>query len=273
MTALLLYALVLSLHYPQVAASSQAATAPPAPAAVAPPSFVLKIVGGLHGTVEIKAAQIEAKSIIDRLKAEVKVPIHATALVARHKVDLSLKGASLSQVLTALAPVALADIEVSGNRESDVWKAIHLLGYNEKEPVRAIEQVGFLVAAGITDDESVTAEDMQAKADTEAAKGLEGEPKDAEKPMLAVAVKDGRVSVRARRQNLAVLLNEVATRGAIAFDIRGNVDMNPIDIELRDTPLVDLPLALGRAGVRLVLRRNLATGEEVAQGIRLGDGH
>ena len=58
---------------------------------------------------------------------------------------------------------------------------------------------------------------------------------------------------------------------AIAFDLRGNADMVPIDIEIRDLPLVELPLALGRAGVRVVIRKDLNTGDEVVHGIRMGD--
>ena len=250
----------------------QTATPVPArPAPTSPPSFSLTVRGGLNGVVDIKATQVETKAILDRLKLEIKIPVHATAVVAAHKVDLTLKGAPLSLLLSSLAPVVLADIEVSGDRTSDVWKAIHLLGYNEKSPAKPIEQVGFLVAAGVTDDPSVTAEDLKAREDKEAAKGLEGEEQEREKPSLSVSAQDGRVSVRARKQFLAVLLNEVAARAAIAFEIRGNVDMVPVDIEIRDLPLVELPVALGRAGVRVVIRKDLNTGEEVVHGIRLGD--
>ncbi|MEQ1843337.1 MAG: hypothetical protein ABL994_23270, partial [Verrucomicrobiales bacterium] len=87
MKPLFMCAMALGLQLPKAAPSPQAA---PATAAVVTSPFLLKIVGGLNGTVEIKATQIETKSIIDRLKAEVKVPINASALVSRHKVDVSL---------------------------------------------------------------------------------------------------------------------------------------------------------------------------------------
>lgn len=239
---------------------------------VEPTPFPFRLRGGLQGTVDIQAVQVETRLIADRLRQELKIPVQATAVVAAHKVDLTLKGAPLSLLLSSLAPVVLADIEVSGDRTADIWKAIHLVGYNEKSPAKPIEQVGFLVAAGVTDDPSVTAEDLKAREDKEAAKGLEGEEQEREKPSISVSAQDGRVSVRARKQFLAVLLNEVAARAAIAFEIRGNVDMVPVDIEIRDLPLVDLPVALGRAGVRVVIRKDLNTGEEVVHGIRLGDG-
>jgi hypothetical protein len=254
---------------PKVAAAKPAAAAK-SPKAQTPP-FPLRLRGGVYGTVDIQAVQIETRFIAERLREELKIPVQTTAVVGGHKVDVTLKDAPLGVLLSHLAPVVLADIEVVGDRVADVWRTIHLVGYNEKSPPKPIEQVGFLVAAGITDDPSVTAEDLKAREDSEAAKGLEGEERAPEKPSLSVSVQEGRVSVRARKQLLAVLLNDVASRAAIAFDIRGNVDMVPIDIEIRDLPLVDLPLALGRAGVRVVIRKDLNTGDEVVHGIRLGD--
>lgn len=261
-----LLALVLTVQADRPDNAKPAAS--PTPSAKA--SFSLKVRGGVNGVVDIKATQVETRAILDRLGPELKLPLRASDIVARHKVDVSLKEAPVVRLLSLLAPVVLADLEVNGNPEEVVWKAIHLLGYNEKEPSRALQQVGVLIAAGVTDDESVTGEDLQAKAEKEAAQGLDGEPKEPGKPMLAVVVKDGQVSIRARGQNLAALLNEVATRASVPFDIRGSVDPVPVDIEIRDLRLLDLPVALGRPGVRLVVRRNLATGEDIVQGILLG---
>lgn len=273
MTALLTLSLLLlpiQAEPPTKSSSKPAATAKDPKAQPTP--FPFRLRGGLHGTVDIQAAQVETRLIAERLRQELRIPVQATAVVAAHKVDVTLKGAPLSLLLSSLAPVVLADIEVLGDRSADIWRAIHLVGYNEKTPAKPIEQVGFLVAAGVTDDPNVTAEDLKAREDKEAAKGLEGEEQEREKPSLSVSVQEGRASVRARGQFLAVLLNEVATRASIAFEIRGNVDMVPIDIEIRDLPLVELPVALGRAGVRVVIRKDLNTGEEVVHGIRLGDG-
>ena len=273
MTALLTLSLLLlpiQAEPPTKSSSKPAATAKDPKAQPTP--FPFRLRGGLHGTVDIQAAQVETRLIAERLRQELRIPVQATAVVAAHKVDVTLKGAPLSLLLSSLAPVVLADIEVLGDRSADIWRAIHLVGYNEKTPAKPIEQVGFLVAAGVTDDPNVTAEDLKAREDKEAAKGLEGEEQEREKPSLSVSVQEGRASFRARGQFLAVLLNEVATRASIAFEIRGNVDMVPIDIEIRDLPLVELPVALGRAGVRVVIRKDLNTGEEVVHGIRLGDG-
>lgn len=245
----------------------------PKAAPAAPPrgSLALTVKGGILGTVDIQARQVEAKAILERLKAELKIPLVASTLVAGQRVDLSMKGTTVIALLTALAPVVLADLEVAANPDDAQWKAIHLIGYNEKEPERELKPAGILIAAGtINEDGTVTLPDPDA-ADKIAAKGLEEEPQDADKPRLAVVVSDGRVSLKSRRQQLVTLLHEVATRAQIPFDIRGEVDMVPVDIELKDLPLRDLPVALGRTGVRLVIRRNLSTGEEFVQGILAGE--
>lgn len=253
---------------PSPSKAPETKVAPPAPS---PVPLVLKVKGGLQGTAEIQARQVETRVILDRLKADLDVPLLASNIVARHKVDLSMKATSVVGLLLALAPVVLADIEVGGSSDDPVWKAIHLLGYNEKEPERELKQVGFLVAAGtINDDGTVSPPDSEGE-DKAETKKLEEEPKDAGKPMLAVVVTDGRVNLKATKQPLVALLNEVAMRAKVPFDIRGELDMSPIDIVLKDLPLRDLPVALGRPGVRLVVRRNLATGDEVVQGILAGE--
>lgn len=236
----------------------------------APPPFVLTVKGGIEGTADILAKQVETRVILDRLKADLKIPIASSALVAQNKVDLSLQGSSVIQLLLALAPVVLADIEVGASPEDAVWKRIHLIGYNEKEPARELKPTGFLLAAGtVNEDGTITLPDPDAE-DQLTAKAMR-EESGGDAPMLAVIVKDGRVSLKARKQPLVALLNEVAKRGTIPFDLRGQPDMFPLDIDLADLPLRDLPVALGRPGVRLIVRRNLATGEEFVQGILVGE--
>ena len=242
-------------------------------AARARPSFVLKVTGGVLGTADIQAKQTETKAILDRLKVDLKIPLVATRLVAEHRVDLALKNTPTTALLLSLAPVVLADLEVSAIPDEVVWTGIHLLGYGESEPARALKQSGFLIMAGIPpEDGSGSSAEAEAKAKELEVKGLAEEPKDANKPMLTVIVTDGSVSVRARQQPLVAVLNEIAVRSQIPFDIRGSVDMDLLDIELRDTPLRDLPVAIGRPGIRLVVRRDLASGTELVHGIIVGNG-
>lgn len=252
---------------------------PPAkPSATAIPAtpalFTLTIKGGILGVADLQANQVETKAIVERLKTDLKIPINASPIVAQHKVDLTFKKTPTISLLLALAPVVLADLEVTPNEEPE-WTAIHLLGYNEKAPPRALVQTGFLLFAGIPREggEAPSQEDAEAKAAAALTKKLEEEPKD-EKPVLVVIVAaDGRISLKSRKQPLIAILNEVASKSGIPIDLRGKVDMTPIDVDLRDLPLRDLGVALGRPGIRLVVRRNLATGEEWVQGILAGDAH
>ena len=260
---------------------AQAGSAPAPPASATPKPvaqaesakaapFSLNIKGGILGVADVQAKQVETKAIVDRLRTELKLPINASQLVSQHKVDLSLKQSTTLNLLLALAPVVLADLEVALGEEP-VWTAIHLLGLNEKEPSRALKTSGFLLFAGVPPEDDGTAPaDLEAKAAAKVAKGLEEEPK-GDKPVLMVVVSpDGRVSLKARKQPLIAILNEVASQAKVPLDLRGAVDLTLIDVDLRDTPLRDLGVALGRPGFRLVVRRNLATGEEFVQGILAG---
>jgi hypothetical protein len=233
------------------------------------PDFVLAIKGGVSGTVEASGKRVNVGAFVDQLSRDLKVRIVATRLVAAQKVDLAFRNSTIDPLLLALAPVVLVDLEFNGNPAETEWKTVHLLGFNEKLPPKALKQVGFLIGAGSTEDEKVTPEEAQATADQEAAKTLDRD-EEAGKPILAVSANGDRVTIRCRRQHLAVLLNEVAARASVPFDIRGNVDPIPVDLEVKDMPLIDLPAAIGRPGVRVLVRRALATSEEAVQGIVVG---
>ena len=266
-------ALLAAPHAP-LPAPVQAPVTPPAasgPLGSKAQPFTLSVKGGILGTVSVQAKQIETKAIVERLKAELKIPIEASPVVAQHKVDLALKDASTSTLFFALAPVVFADLELSPGDEPR-WTAIHLIGYNEKGPPPAVKQTGFLLFAGVpVEDGSVSPEEAEAKAASEVARALGAEPKD-DKPVLVVVVApDGQVSLKSRKQPLIAILNEVAIKSKVPIDVRGSVDMTPIDIDIRDVPLRDLGVAIGRPEVRLIVRRNLATGEESVQGILAGD--
>jgi len=269
LSAVLLISAGVQQTSPQPTSASKPSSARSARVSSSSPPFVLKVTGGILGTVEVQTKQVETKAILERLKADLKIPIHSSGLVAQHKADLSMQGSSVVQLLLALAPVVLADIEVGETPEDELWKGIHLIGYNEKEPERALRPSGFLIIAGtINQDGTISPPDPDAD-DKKASDAMLEEPKDT--PMLAVVVKDGRVTLKSRKQPLVALLNEVAQRANVPFDLRGEADMFPFDIDLADMPLRDLPVALGRPGVRLLVRRNLGTGEEFVQGILAGE--
>jgi len=270
------FALMALLAAPQspLPSSVQAPVTPHAassPVPLKPQPFTLGVKGGILGTVSVQAKQVETKAIVERLKAELKIPIEASPVVAQHKVDLALKDAATTTLFFALAPVVFADLELSPGDEPR-WTAIHLIGYNEKGPPPAIKQTGFLLFAGTpVEDSSISPEEAEAQASAEVAKALGTEPKD-DKPVLVVVVgPDGQVSLKSRKQPLIAILNEVAIKSKVPIELRGSVDMTPIDIDIRDVPLRDLGVAIGRPEVRLMVRRNLATGEESVQGILAGD--
>ena len=78
-------------------------------------------------------------------------------------------------------------------------------------------------------------------------------------PVLEVAYTDGRVTIHARRQALPAILYEVATKAGVPFSLRTEPG-EPIDLDRADLPLDQLPAGLP-AGVRLLVRRDLASGD------------
>lgn len=252
------------LSGPQGSASPQVVEAPS-------PSFTLSVAGGAAGTVEGRGSQIPAKAAIERLSQELGIPIKATALVQGQTIDLEAgKRLPVSAFLERLAPVVLIDIEVGGGAVPETWKAIHLAGYNEPEPVKAVVQKGLLIAAGYVDEDGNVS--VSEGLDDERARQAFDAQSDADpaKPMLAVLVRGDLVSVKARRQHIAGLLNEVALKAGVAFDIRGEPNAALVDINMRDLPIRDLAAALGRDDVRVSFRRNLATGQDFLQGVIAG---
>ncbi|MEO6401237.1 MAG: hypothetical protein ABIP62_04405, partial [Vicinamibacteria bacterium] len=120
-----------------------------------------------------------------------------------------------------------------------------------------------------TEDENVTAETMaqdQAQADGE--KLAREAPKDL--PVLDVVVRDGVVSIRARKQMAAAVLLEVASKAGMGFETRGDLDPSMIDIDVRSMPIEQLPVAFARPDFALLMRRNLATGGTRGVAVLLG---
>ena len=240
-------------------------------ASLKPASFEMTIKGGILGTVSVRAKGVETKAIVSSLGQQLKIPVDATPIVSAHKVDLTMTQASINEMLLMLAPVVLVDQELSWGQDP-VWTAIHLAGYNEKEPPGALKQTGFLIFAGVPPESAdESAEELEARADATVRQSLD-EPEKDQKPVLIVSVAaDKRVSLRARQQPLIAILNEVAAKAKAPIDLRGEVDMGLVDADIKDIPLRDIGVALGRGGFKLVVRRNLATGDETVQGILVGD--
>ena len=249
----------------QVAATSRATPSPKPPVTgrstptpkPTPPAFSLKVTPQRAATLTAKEAK--AADIGASLAKELGVPVRMSPLVARRAVTLKFTAAPVENLFLALAPQVYIDYEVRWDQSQEDWVGVELTGFNEREPRTPVEQKAFLVLAGSTEDESVTEETMareQAERDDE---NLKKDPP-REGPVLDVSVKNGLVSVRARRQMVTAILLDVASKAGLGFETRGELDQALIDLDVRDLPVEQVPAVVARPGVALLMRRNLTTG-------------
>ena len=222
-----------------------------------PPAFTLKVTPERVATLTAKEAK--AADIGASLAKELGIPVRMSPLVARRAVTLKLTQAPIENLFLALAPQVYIDYEVRWDRAQEDWVGIELTGFNEREPRTPIEQKAFLVLAGSTGDESVTEETM---AKDQAARDEQNLKKDPprEGPVLDISVKNGLVSIRARRQMVTAILLDVASKAGLGFETRGELDQALIDLDVRGLPVEQIPAMVARPGVALLMRRNLTTG-------------
>ncbi len=222
-----------------------------------PPAFTLRVTPQRVATLTAKEAK--AADIGASLAKELGVPVRMSPLVARRAVTLKLAQVPIENLFLALAPQVYIDYEVRWDQAQEDWVGVELTGFNEREPATPIEQKAFLVLAGSTEDESVTEESM---AKEQAGRDEENLKKDPprEGPVLDVSVKNGLVSVRARRQMVTAILLDVASKAGLGFETRGELDQALIDLDVRGLPVEQIPAVVARPGVALLMRRNLTTG-------------
>jgi hypothetical protein len=222
-----------------------------------PPAFTLKLTPQRVATLTAKEAK--AADIGASLAKELGVPVRMSPLVARRAVTLKLTQAPIENLFLALAPQVYIDYEVRWDQAQEDWVGVELTGFNEREPRTPVEQKAFLVFAGSTEDESVSEETM-AKDQTERDEEKLRKDPPKEGPVLDISVKNGLVSIRARRQMVTAILLDVASKAGLGFETRGELDQTLIDLDVRGLPVEQIPAVVARPGVALLMRRNLTTG-------------
>jgi hypothetical protein len=232
-----------------------------------PLAFTLRVTP--ERVVTIAAKEAKAADIGQALAKELRVPVKMSAIVAKQSLTFRLDRVPVEDLLLKLAPQVYIDYEVRWDRPQEDWVAVELTGFNEREPATPVEQKAFLVFAGNTEDEAATEETIAAernKADEE--KLAKDPPK--EGPVLDVSVSNGLVSVRARKQMVTAVLLEVASKGGLGFETRGQLDEAFVDLDIRATPVDQLPGVIARPNFGVLMRRNLAAGVNRAVAVLLG---
>ncbi len=252
---------------PATAAPRPAPPAAPTPKAGGPAAFTLKVTA--QRSVTFIAGNAKAVDIAVALEKELKVPVRMSPLVARQMITRKLERVPLEDLLLALAPQVYLDYEVRWDRPAEDWVGIELTGFNEREPSTPVEPRAFMVLAGSTDDEGVTEETLSRDQAVKDEETLRKDPPK-EGPVLDISVKDGLVSIRARKQMVTAILLDVASKAGMGFETRGQLDEAFIDLDVRGLPVEQLPAVVARPNFGVLMRRNVTTGVSRPVAVLLG---
>lgn len=227
-----------------------ATPAPPAaPAATAKQSpakkdFTLSVSKAAPHTFKLRAKKALLTDVTDELSRRLKLPIRLSPLMAKQYVEnLDISGLNLEATLRMLAPHPYVDY-VAGGEDFGQPKplAVYLYAMNERPP-----------SLNETVKNNVSA--LLIEGDTE--EGTEEyEKRKREKPEpLAVTFTNNRLSVRAEKQPLSVVLFKIANELGIPFELQSDTT-EIVDLEFNGYT-VDQAMRALSPSVRLYYRSDL----------------
>ena len=183
------------------------------------------------------AANTPLAALARELERQLKLPVTLGRSLQAQRVTAGFTDLPLDQGLLNLAPRPLVDYAVGGGEKGGRQRVgVHLQAVNEREPVLPVgfkhHAESFLVE-GHTEGEAV--------------------PKDREP--LWVSWAGGRLSLRAKKQPLTVVLARIAEQTGVPFEVRRDSD-DLVTLELHHLDLEEA-VRLLPGGARLYLRADL----------------
>ncbi|HEX8499211.1 MAG TPA: hypothetical protein VF659_01375 [Pyrinomonadaceae bacterium] len=208
-------------------------------------TWSLKMSKGAPYTFTVKAKESALPEITGELSRLLKVPFTLSPLLSKQKVTLEFGGLNLEATLRMLAPQTYVDY-VAGGDGGDEPKAlaVYLQTYNEPAPAMNATVRG-------------ASEAILIEGDTEEGTDAEAQRKKEEEEPLLVTFANSRLSVRARKQPLSVVLFKIASEVGVPFEMRYE-SAELIDVEFQNYPL-DQAIRSISPGVRFYYRMDLQT--------------
>lgn len=197
-------------------------------------------------TLRLRAKDALVSEIAAEIGRQLDVPVTVSPVLRKHRVTLALDQVVLETALQSLAPQAYVDYVIIGGGYGlpPQYKAIYLHAYNEPAPATDAgfnSSIGISIIEGDTDD---------------LADAASPQSKPAEMP-VSVRYADNKLSVRARRQPLLVVLYEIANAVKIPLDPQLESGQL-VDVDFKDYDLEQSVRALP-AKAQLYLRMDLLT--------------
>jgi len=216
------------------------------------PSYVLTVKAEPILNLSLKADKSSLAAIASDLSKRLKVPVQLGTAMKKESVSIEFSELTLEAALQLLAPQVYVDYEVdtgSGNPPKPL--GVFLFDADQGEPPVTAVVPGTTQSILIEGD---TEEDVEPTTD-EAKKKLEEQP-------LRVQFRDGVMSVKAKKQPLALILLKIGEELGIPVDIQ-NQSNEVVDAEISKAQIEDALRRLS-PNIRAFIRADLTRGDRRA---------
>lgn len=212
------------------------------------PAWRLRISSSTPATLTLRAVNAPLAEIAAELGRKLKVPVKLSQLMQSQKVTVSFSGLPLEGALRMLAPQVYVDYEIGG--ESYAQRkiiALYLYGLDEEPPSPSATVKGdseVILIEGNTEDSDDSSPEKREEKD--------------DKPLRVTYVKN-QLSVRALKQPLIVVLNEIANKMDVPFEMQ-HESHEVVDVDFSNLSVEQAVQSLS-PNIRLFVRTDLQTYE------------
>ncbi len=222
----------------------------PAKPAAAKPSFVLTVKKQPILNISLKADKAKISEVADELSQKLKTLVFLGQQRQKETISIEFSELTLEPALQLMSPVVYVDYEIdTGSSAPPKALAIYLYDANEGEPPLTALVNGStqsLLIEGNTEDGVEPAND--------------DEKKKVEEQPLRVSFLNNTLTVKAKKQPLALVLLKIGEELGIPVDIQ-NQDMAIVDADISKLPVEDALRQLS-PHIRLFLRADLTRAEK-----------
>jgi type II secretory pathway component GspD/PulD (secretin) len=197
-----------------LAASGVAAQQPAAKSKAATGTFRVRVKQNGAYFVSVRAKAVPLSEIAAELSRRLKAPVVLSRVMDKQKVTLEFEDLPLETALQLMAPLPYVHYELQGGSDP-VCREIFLNAYNEPAPVPKLENhnISFVM-----------------QGDTESL--------DPKEDPLHVDYKNGRLTVKVKKQSLAAVLDRIATVLGVNLIMKKDTD-DTVDLDFKEASLED----------------------------------
>lgn len=205
----------------------------------------VRMTKGVPHTFTVKAKDASLSEIAGELSRLLQVPFTLSPVMAKQKVTLDFGGLNMEAALRLLAPQSFVDYVAGGEGAGEPKPlAVYLQALNEPPPSTTSAVHG-------------NSEVILVEGDTEEGTESEAQRKKEEEEQLRVTYANSQLSVRARKQPLAIVLYKIANEVGVPFEMRYDTS-ETVDVDFSNYPIDQAVRSLS-PGVRFYYRMDLQT--------------